>query len=38
MATRKQNNAITPSTGEFLRYQTEDGRTLIQCRFADETI
>jgi hypothetical protein len=24
--------------GEFLLYQTEDGRTRIQCRFADETI
>ena len=24
--------------GEFLFYQTEDGRTRIQCRFADETI
>ena len=24
--------------GEFLLYQTEDGRTRIQCRFEDETI
>lgn len=27
-----------PSTGEFILYQTEDGRTRIQCRFTDETI
>ncbi len=27
----------TPS-GEFLLYQTEDGRTRIQCRFEDETL
>ncbi|MDL5054785.1 hypothetical protein QQ056_14695 [Oscillatoria laete-virens NRMC-F 0139] len=24
--------------GEFLLYQTEDGRTRIQCRFENETI
>jgi hypothetical protein len=28
-----------PSSGnDFLLYQTEDGRTRIQCRFADETL
>lgn len=26
------------STGEFLLYQTEDGRTRVECRFADETL
>lgn len=33
---------LTPSPptprGEFLLYQTEDGRTRIQCRFEDETL
>lgn len=24
--------------GEFLLYQTEDGRTRVECRFADETL
>lgn len=38
MTTKKQKNATVPPTGEFLLYQTEDGRTRIQCRFADETI
>lgn len=35
-------NELIPASsdpgGEFLLYQTEDGRTRIQCRFADETI
>lgn len=26
------------STGEFILYQTEDGRTRIECRFENETI
>lgn len=26
------------STGEFLLYQTEDGRTRVECHFADETL
>ena len=26
------------STGEFLLYQTGDGRTQVECRFADETL
>lgn len=34
----KKQKALVPPTGEFLLYQTEDGRTRIQCRFADETI
>ena len=25
-------------TGEFLLYQTEDGRTRVECRFAEETL
>ena len=33
---------LTPSSplpgGEFLLYQTEDGRSRIQCRFEDETL
>jgi len=33
---------LIPSTpapgGEFLLYQTEDGRTRIQCRLEDETL
>jgi len=35
------NELIPPSPtpgGEFLLYQTEDGRTRIQCRFENETI
>ena len=35
---KKQKDAVIPSTGEFILYQAEDGRTRIQCRFADETI
>ena len=38
MTTKKQKSAVTPATGEFILYQTEDRRTRIQCRFADETI
>ena len=34
---KKQKDLMSP-TGEFILYQTEDGRTRIQCRFADETI
>ena len=26
------------SAGEFLLYQTEDGRTRVECRFAEETL
>jgi hypothetical protein len=28
----------TPRTGEIVLYQTEDGRTRIECRFVDETL
>jgi len=34
----KNRKAPPPATGDFILYQTEDGRTLIQCRFADETL
>lgn len=27
-----------PPTGEIVLYQTEDGRTRVQCRFVDETL
>lgn len=35
---KKQKNAVISDSGEFILYQTEDGRTRIQCRFAEETI
>jgi hypothetical protein len=28
----------TPPTGELVLYQTEDGRTRVECRFANETL
>lgn len=28
----------SPPNGEILLYQTEDGRTRIECRFQDETL
>jgi hypothetical protein len=28
----------TPPTGEIVLYQTEDGRTRVECRFANETL
>ena len=28
----------TPPQGEIVLYQTEDGRTRLECRFADETL
>ena len=30
--------AEQPPEGEFLLYQTEDGQSRIECRFAGETI
>lgn len=38
MTTKKQKHPVVSSSGEFLLYQAEDGRTRIQCRFADETV
>lgn len=29
---------VPPRTGEIVLYQAEDGRTRIECRFADETL
>jgi hypothetical protein len=35
----EDEDAIVPgSKGEILLYQTEDGRTRVECRFQDETI
>ncbi|MDD2734989.1 MAG: virulence RhuM family protein [Desulfuromonadaceae bacterium] len=34
----KKQNAMTPSTGDFILYQTEDGRTRIEVRMQDETV
>lgn len=28
----------TPKPGEFLLYETEDGRTRVECRFAEESL
>lgn len=28
----------TPQSGEFLLYETEDGRIRVECRFAEETL
>ena len=28
----------TPLAGELILYQTEDGRTRVECRFQDETL
>ena len=31
-------NRPIPPTGEITLYQTDDGRTRVECRFADETL
>lgn len=31
------NDDLSPQS-DLILYQTEDGRTRIQCRFADETV
>ena len=31
-------NRPIPPTGEIVLYQTDDGRTRVECRFADETL
>jgi hypothetical protein len=31
-------NRPVPPTGEIVLYQTDDGRTRVECRFADETL
>jgi hypothetical protein len=35
---RSSSNLPAPTGGEIILYQTEDGRTRIQCRFEGETI
>ncbi|MFM8441769.1 MAG: hypothetical protein ACKN9W_00320 [Methylococcus sp.] len=30
--------ALQPHPGEFLLYETEDGRTRVECRFAEDTL
>jgi hypothetical protein len=38
MTTKKQKSAITPPSGDFLLYQTEDGKTRIEARFQGEKV
>jgi hypothetical protein len=35
---QSSSNLPAPTGGDFILYQTEDGRTRIQCRFEDETL
>ena len=28
----------TPNAGEFLLYETDEGRTRVECRFAQDTL
>ena len=30
--------ALRPHPGEFLLYETEDGHTRVECRFAEDTL
>ncbi|MBC8017750.1 MAG: virulence RhuM family protein [Verrucomicrobia bacterium] len=38
MTTKKQKNAISTSSDDFLLYQTEDGKTRIEAKFQGETV
>lgn len=38
MTTRKQKNVVLPATGDFLLYQTEDGKSRIEVRMQGETV
>jgi len=38
MKTFEHGASRTEPTGEFLLYETEDGRTRVECRFIDETL
>ena len=38
MTSSDQNSNWTQPNGEFLLYETEDGRTRVECRFIDETL
>ena len=29
---------LTPVPGEFLLYESEDGRTRVECRLVDDTL
>ena len=33
-----ETNSIQSSVGEVILYETEDGRTRVECRFVDETL
>jgi len=35
---KKLKNAVIPDSGEFILYQTEDGRTRVEARFNGETV
>jgi hypothetical protein len=35
---RAMPERAVPPTGEIVLYQTDDGRTRVECRFADETL
>ena len=35
---RLQPGELAPPAGELVLYQTEDGRTRVECRFVDETL
>lgn len=34
----ERDSEISSSRGEFLFYQTQDGKTRVECRFEDETL
>ncbi|MBP2637788.1 MAG: hydroxyacid dehydrogenase [Firmicutes bacterium] len=34
----EKDDEISSSRGEILFYQTQDGKTRVECRFEDETI
>jgi hypothetical protein len=36
--TRQRASGVGGPTGEILLYETEDGRTRVECRFAEETL
>lgn len=38
MTTSKQKSAVTPASGDFLLYQTEDGKSRIEVRMQRETV
>jgi len=38
MPTRNQKSAVATQTGDFLLYQTDDGKTRIEVRMQGETV